>query len=537
MHALQRLLRYMPRERGEGGLMVRLKINGKEVQIANGATLLDAAHAVGVEIPTLCYLKETGALTSCMICAVRDKSSGRLLPACAAKAADGMDIDTDCEKVHEARREVLRMLLDEHVGDCEAPCSRICPAGLNIPRMLRHVEKNEAEAAARRAKLDLIFPATLGHVCTAPCERVCRRGQYDTAIAIRQSHRDASMPFLSSTIGQDARRMASGLSVGIVGAGLAGMAAAWECAMNGHTCKVYEKRDHAGAKLRALPTATLPAEVLDAEIESVRAMGVEFVFNCEAGVGLSLAVLLEEHDAVIVACNLSFTPHAKIFTAKEEALHVRAVGGGKKTARGVNAFLSDQPAPKADKCFNSSIGRLRQVELDPYAVERRKNVGQEPPPVNPGKIDSSRQPGAPVPHETAVPHGDDSRGRLSYMEAARCLHCDCTKPTTCKLRRYAEQYGLGPQITRTMERLPVAPIQSADGVLFEPGKCIKCGICVEIVRASGLDAGIAFAGRGLASHLQVPFGGTLAKGFGSVAERCVQACPTAALSFRDAEES
>lgn len=494
--------------------MIRLKINGTEVRIAEGATLLDAAQAAGVEIPTLCHLKETGALTSCMICAVRDKGSGRLLPACAAKAADGMEIDTDCEKVHEARREVLHMLLDEHVGDCEAPCSRICPAGLNIPRMLRHMEKGESEAAARRAKLDLIFPATLGHVCTAPCERVCRRGQYDTAIAIRRSHRDASMPFLNAAAGQDARRMPSGLSVAVMGAGLAGMAAAWECALNGHACRVYEKSDRAGAALRALPPEKLPAGVLDAEIASVRALGVEFVFNCEA----SPAALIEEHDAVVVACSLSFTPHAKLFSAREEALHVRAVGSGKKAAREVNAFLSDQPAPSAEKRFNSSIGRLQPDELPAYAVERRNNMGQVPSPAGPNV-------------------GQTFLSANSVTEAARCLHCDCTKPLSCKLRRYAEQYGLAPQITRTMERLPVSPVQATDKVLFEPGKCIKCGICVELVRASGLDAGIAFAGRGLDSHLQVPFGAGLAKGLGDVAERCVQACPTAALSFRDTEES
>ncbi len=491
--------------------MARLRINHKEVEVANGATLLDAAHAAGVEIPTLCWLKETGALTSCMICVVRERSTGRLLPACAARAADGMDIDTDCEKVQEARREVLRMLLDEHVGDCEAPCSRICPAGLNIPRMLRHIQKNETEAAARRAKLDLVFPATLGHVCTAPCERVCRRGQYDTTIAIRESHRDASVPFLTKDFGQDARRMATGLSVGIVGAGLAGMAAAWTCALDGHACRIYEKRGNAGAKLRALPAETLPPSVLDAETETVRALGVEFVFNSEVGAEPSLTALLEEHDAVIVACDLSFAPHAKIFTAKEEAMHVRAVGSGKRAAREVSAFLTDQPMPGTEKCFNSSIGRLHPAELAAYAVERRNDVGQAPSPVDPG---------------AAVLH-----------EASRCLHCDCAKPVSCKLRRYAEQYGLGPQITRVMERAPVAAVRTADGVLFEPGKCIKCGICVEIVRASGLDAGIAFAGRGLESRLEVPFGASLAKGLGGVAGRCVEACPTAALSFKDGEET
>ena len=496
--------------------MIRLKIDGMEVRIAEGATLLDAARAAGADMPTLCHLRETGALTSCMVCVVKDRATGRLLPSCAAKAIEGADVSTGCDEVVAARRAVLQMLLDEHVGDCEGPCARVCPASLNIPRMLRHVEAGEEAPAARRAKLDLIFPATLGHVCTAPCERVCRRGQYDTPVAIRHSHRDASMPFLDADLARDARRPATGKTVAVVGAGLAGMAAAWECALQGHACTVYEKRDRAGAALRALPAGKLPPEVLDAEIASVQALGVAFLLNREVGADVALDALLRENDAVILACGMGHDPHGRLFTAKEEPMHVRAVGAGKKAARAANACLAGLPAPPAEKPFNSAIGKLDTSELADYAVDRRKDAGQTPPPAG---------------DET------DSRGRLSQREAARCLHCDCGKPVTCKLRQYAQQYGLAPQITRIMDRPAVAPIRVSDGVQFEAGKCIKCGICVALVRASGLDAGMAFAGRGLDSHLRVPFDGPLAAGLGAVAEQCVRACPTAALSFRGAEET
>jgi NADPH-dependent glutamate synthase beta subunit-like oxidoreductase len=111
-----------------------------------------------------------------MVCVVEDTARGRLLPACAAKAEAGMVIETDSETVHNARRAVLELLLSEHQGDCEAPCERACPAGLNIPLMLRCLMRGDQEAAQALARRALVLPATLGRVCTAPCEAGCRRG-------------------------------------------------------------------------------------------------------------------------------------------------------------------------------------------------------------------------------------------------------------------------------------------------------------------------------------------------------------------------
>ena len=142
--------------------MAKITVNGKVVEAPEGATLLDAARLAGAEVPTLCYLKEAGALTSCMICVVRDAATGRLLPSCATAATDGISVETDCAEVRAARREVLLMLLNEHAGDCGAPCSRICPAGLNIPRMLRETQQELRADAARRQN----------HIQTGPAAEV-----------------------------------------------------------------------------------------------------------------------------------------------------------------------------------------------------------------------------------------------------------------------------------------------------------------------------------------------------------------------------
>ncbi|MBM4155717.1 MAG: 2Fe-2S iron-sulfur cluster binding domain-containing protein, partial [Lentisphaerae bacterium] len=115
----------------------RLVVEGRPVEVDDGATLIDAAALAGFDIPTLCHRGGLPHHTSCMVCAVLDRRTGRLLPACSFPAADGMDIDISGETVRRARRRVLALLLSEHVGDCEAPCHRTCPARLRIPHMLR----------------------------------------------------------------------------------------------------------------------------------------------------------------------------------------------------------------------------------------------------------------------------------------------------------------------------------------------------------------------------------------------------------------
>src|SRR5512133_749201 len=120
-------------------------IDGTAVEVTPGQSVLDAARGVGLDIPTLCYLEKCGPLNSCLVCLV--KINGKLVPSCGTKAEPGMLVESESEEVHQARRTALELLFSDHVGDCLAPCHRLCPLGLNSPLMLRQLQAEQQEQA------------------------------------------------------------------------------------------------------------------------------------------------------------------------------------------------------------------------------------------------------------------------------------------------------------------------------------------------------------------------------------------------------
>ena len=98
---------------------MNIKINGRAVQVEDGKTILEAARANGVLVPTLCYLKDLNEVGACRMCVVEVKGCERLVAACNTKVAEGMEIVTDSPRVIDARRENLKLILSAH--DCHCP--------------------------------------------------------------------------------------------------------------------------------------------------------------------------------------------------------------------------------------------------------------------------------------------------------------------------------------------------------------------------------------------------------------------------------
>lgn len=98
--------------------MVKVKINGIEVEVPAGSTILQAAHKAGIEIPTLCYLKDINEIGACRICVVEVKGARGLVTACVYPVADGMEVFTNTEKVQKARKTNLELVLSTHNQDC-----------------------------------------------------------------------------------------------------------------------------------------------------------------------------------------------------------------------------------------------------------------------------------------------------------------------------------------------------------------------------------------------------------------------------------
>lgn len=103
--------------------MIKLKINDQEIEVREKTTILSAAKALNIKIPTLCHMDLSkinfvNKLASCRVCLVEDLWNGKLLPACATFCKDGMEISTDSQKVIRARRAVVELILSDHPDDC-----------------------------------------------------------------------------------------------------------------------------------------------------------------------------------------------------------------------------------------------------------------------------------------------------------------------------------------------------------------------------------------------------------------------------------
>ncbi len=524
---------------------VRLTLNGREVHAREGQTILDVAGEMGVFIPTLCHLNGTERFTSCMICVVHETETGKLLPACSAPVQDGMRIETEDETVRDARRHALEFLLSEHVGDCQAPCQRACPAHMDIPLMIRQIREGRAAEALVTVKEHIALPAVLGRICPAPCEKACKRRFYDDPVSICLLKRYAADEDLAQvTPFRPKQRMPSDKSVAIVGAGPAGLSAAFYLARAGHVCHVYDRNPEPGGMLRyGVSEEKLPRSVLEAEIERIAALGVEFHQGRALGRDLLLEELRDSHAAVILAvgtledAGLEDTPLERtsrglkidrvsyaaglpgVFAGgsvvSPSRMAIRAAAHGRELAFSVDRYLDGKPLTGIPRRFNSVMGRPLDGESEEFLREADSR----------GRL----TPGGG--------HAAGYNGQEARDEAARCLGCDCRKPDTCRLREYADLYGASPLPFPGEKRRPFQRIVQHDLVIYEPGKCIRCGLCVRITRKHGEALGLTFVGRGFDVRVETPFHGSLRQGLTGAAAECVAACPTAALAWKDRARS
>jgi len=188
-------------------------------------------------------------------------------------------------------------------------------------------------------------------------------------------------------------------------------------------------------------------------------------------------------------------------------LAIRALGQGKEASFSVHQYLTGLTVRGEPFRFNSRFGKLTESEQEEYL---RESV--------PGKRLEPREP--------AVGFTPDE----VMQEAARCLHCDCRDQHECRLRLYADQYGADQKRYRSEEREMCRKVDQHDAVIYEPSKCIKCGICVRITEKHREQYGMTFIGRGFDVVVGIPFDEPLANGLREVAIEAAEKCPTGALS-------
>ena len=196
-------------------------------------------------------------------------------------------------------------------------CHEACPAHMHAPEYIRAIWAQDFEEAVRQIYRTNPFAHTCGRVCTHRCEAACSVGRRGDPVAIRWLKR-----FAVDAVGDERVRALvaaghtkppTGRSVAIVGAGPAGLTAAFDLARLGHRVVVYEALARPGGMTRyGIPAYRMPRDRLDADIAVIEAAGVEIRCNTRVGRDVALDDLRADHDAVLLGLGLQWGRSTRI---------------------------------------------------------------------------------------------------------------------------------------------------------------------------------------------------------------------------------
>lgn len=167
--------------------MIKLNIDGIDVEIEKGKTVLQAARKANIDIPTLCFLKEINEAGDCRMCIVEIEGRRGFSPSCITKAEDGMVVRTNTPAINEARRVVLDLILSTHNRDC-LTCVRNGNCELQDLARKFGIQEIEFEGEKIAAKIDEISPSivrdTSKCIMCKRCVAACSKVQNIGAIAV-----------------------------------------------------------------------------------------------------------------------------------------------------------------------------------------------------------------------------------------------------------------------------------------------------------------------------------------------------------------
>jgi formate dehydrogenase beta subunit len=185
-----------------------------------------------------------------------------------------------------------------------APCTAGCPANVQIPEFIEQIKDHRFLDALSIIRETMPLPGACGRVCPHPCESNCRRGLVDkdpvSIMVLKRAPWDYEYYQEKAPI-LPAKLPAKGKKIGIVGAGPAGLTAAYYLALKGYDCKIYEWMQEPGGMVAlGIPDYRQPRHLLRREVDIITSLGVEIEYGRKLGDDLSLEYLKKNYDAVLI---------------------------------------------------------------------------------------------------------------------------------------------------------------------------------------------------------------------------------------------
>ena len=293
------------------------------------------------------------------------------------------------------------------------PCNAKCPAGEQCQAWLYHAEGGASRHASGKVVEDNPFPACMGRVCYHTCESACNRGELDESVGINAVERFLGDHALENGWSFKKPETKSGKRVLVVGAGPAGLSAAYHLARMGHEVCVRDGAKAAGGMMRyGIPKYRLPREVLDKEIARIAELGVKFELSREV---TDLAAEMKEggFDAVFLGVGASLARRAYIPAG--DAAHVldavtvlRSMEGEEQPLLGRRVVVYGGGNTAIDVARTA-----KRLGAEPLVVYRRT---RERAPAHQFEIEEAIEEGVHMKWLSTIAHADEGEIRIEKMK-------------------------------------------------------------------------------------------------------------------------
>jgi NADPH-dependent glutamate synthase beta subunit-like oxidoreductase len=287
------------------------------------------------------------------------------------------------------------------------------PAGENIQRWLYHAEARDYEAAWRQIMADNPFPAVMGRVCYHPCQTACNRATLDEAVGINSVERFLGDEALRRGWTMAVTAPPSGRRVLVIGAGPAGLSAAYHLTLLGHDVTVRDAGDEPGGMMRyGIPAYRLPRDVLDLEIARIADLGVTLELNTPV-TDLDAAVHEGGFDAVFLAIGAQLSKRAYI-PAGDSARILDALGVLRDVAGGGAPDLGRRVIVYGGGNTAMDVARTarRLGATDTLVVYRRT---RERMPAQAMEVDEATEEGVRIRWLSTIAYADGATVRVERM--------------------------------------------------------------------------------------------------------------------------